>query len=418
MKLRSCKGMGRSRLAKCGVPVFKLSELSIDPAETKINISPAHNQGILITFKTSTQLYKGDIIKIKIYGEDGSGIWKYSKEGGPSSTKRVRYDGSANTGWWMANKVFKAGRKDPSLYAAQHFVVNDTLQGKTQDIGNLRGEKCNIFPFRVMIGHKPITERGGTYYLTTKYNSFLDIDTINNYTPGIAPSASEYYEKLKEEQLNLGTTFNVLESWGISFLASQGSNSGVEQEEEDPPAPGTTPPPSPTSLFISEIMTQGTNGPPPANMPGIWSLKPPRSKISAQNENIFLTYGNSTSYPETETTVTFKIKQRFIRKNTKINILFGPELQGRDVVLKTLHTFLNKNEVGFKYYWDLFVSRHKPEKNLRAWVTTEEKTGTLQNDLPMNQYCYDDGDFVTPGGGLAVGPVAVGPVSPPALLPS
>lgn len=306
MKIRSCKRMGRSRIARCGLPVFKLSEVSITPASFEGGRNPSHTDvptgppALSVTFKTSTVLYKGDTIKLTISG--------------------LRFTG-APVGHHLHSIVYPFFRY-PVVKLISNFEHSPAGQPAGQPVGfnimNPRNRNTSIAApdngtgninnfggknIRIVIGRDPFQ----SVFKQEKYNKFLYMKTLNQRIPGRIT-----------EGPNVDSSLNFLGYLGI-------------------------------------------NGPAPHY--SRWNVEVPLSALPNQeNKNIVAKAQLFTHQPDSETAITFVVDQEFIKKDTNIYILMGPDSDSQII--------LNNGDAGTVYKWGLNVSRHKEEKNMHAWTTT------------------------------------------------
>jgi len=297
MKLRSCKGMGRSRLARCGLPVFKLSELSITPASFEYNRNPTNPQEInappalSVTFKTSTVLYKGDTIKLTIYRTTGEPV------GHPMHLVRFPFFK------YPVVQLISNFPDQPAGDAVGFNILNPRNRNTSIAAGGSSTGQFGHKRVRIVIGRDPFQ----SVFKQEKYNKFLYMKTLNQRIPG-----------------------RITDGPGL----------------ESPPA------------FFGY---KGENGPAPHYSSWLFEVWLPDAGIFA-NKVSFAKYQTFTHQPDSETAITFVVDQEFIKKDTNIYILMGPDSDD-GIIFPNWYP-------GTVYKWGLAVSRHKEEKNMHAWTTT------------------------------------------------
>ena len=296
MKIRSCKRMGRSRIARCGLPVFKLSELSITPATVKAGKNPSRQMEInappalSVTFKTSTVLYKGDTIKLTIYRTSGEPV------GHPMHLARDPFF------LYPVVQLYTSTSGD----AVGFNIMNPRNRNTSIAAGGSSTGNFGFKRVRIVIGRDPFQ----SVFKQEKYKRFLYMKTLNQRIPG-----------------------RITEGPGLD----------------------------PASSFYGYL---GANGPAPHY--SLWQFEVPSSALP--NDGLpstrlrFAKFRTFTHQPDSETAITFVVDQEFIKKDTNIYILMGPDPDNG--IIKP------NGSPGTVYKWGLNVSRHKVEENMHAWTTT------------------------------------------------
>lgn len=305
MKIRSCKRMGRSRIARCGLPVFKLSEVSITPATVVAGPNPTNPQEInappalSVTFKTSTVLYKGDTIKLTISGVRFTG----APVGHPEHS--VAHPFFRYPVVKLISNFQHSPAGQPAGQPVGFNIVNPRNRNTSIAAPAIRQGLMNDFggkKIRIVIGRDPFQ----SVFKQEKYNKFLYMKTLNQRIPGRIT-----------EGPNVDSSLNYLGYLGINGPAPHYSN---------------------------------------------WTVEVPLSAYTTQHwKNTFAQAQLFTHQPDSETAITFVVDQEFIKKDTNIYILIGPDPDSQII--------LPNGDAGTVYKWGLNVSRHKEEKNMHAWTT-------------------------------------------------